>query len=506
MRPIFALVGPVVPQTRNLRRTVLLCTVGLATLALGWPARPLRADRHDDPGKRVGFSRLQDEQARLLWENRGQPGLGGTAFAVDVQGDVVVATGSVVSGKEVFAADGFVRALDAMTGATLWEDRFGSPDAEDRAQAVAVNAGRVFAAGRVSSAERGSDLLVRGYDLRCGTLLWERRVDGGGRIELGNGAVAHGGRVFVVGRVRGATGSSDFAILAFDARTGEPLWGSVTDPSGGRTLDIAHAVRVEGDMVYVAGTLSGTTGGSSLLVRAHDAETGAVQWQDEVPGAANSYDSGNEALAVLGHLLFVGGQTLNAQTDNPEDWMVRAYDAKTGALVWVDQADLQAFDSVTALSVGDGRLFAAGYDCDDTLFNCHLDVRAYDPRTGALRWEDRFNEPGGDIVAGPGAATVEAHGGRVFVGGAVLNANDRYEWTLRAYDARTAALEWEDRVDAGGSWSQPRQLKAQGNRLYAAGFMTEADETFDFTVRAYKTRQGRPRGWFDCDDDGDACH
>src|SRR5574341_1958384 len=73
----------------------------------------------------------------LLWENRGQQEPRGLALAVAVQGNVVVATGDV-------AGDWFVRAHDARTGVTLWEDRVGAPQAFDRAQEVAVDAGRVF--------------------------------------------------------------------------------------------------------------------------------------------------------------------------------------------------------------------------------------------------------------------------------------------------------------------------------------------------------------------------
>src|SRR5574341_1430705 len=292
--------------------------------------------------------------SNLLWENREQPEPFGAAFAIGVQGNVVVATGQVCTAPAFVACDWFVRAQDAETGVTLWEERLGTANAWDRTQDVAVDAGRAFASGWVFTPEQGFDFVIRAYDLQDGTFLWEHCVHRGGRNEFAEGVVAHGGRVFVVGRVLGATGSSDIALLAFDAQTGEPLWESVTDPSGLRVVDVAFAVRAEGDAVFVAGTIFRGTG-RSLLVRAYDARTGVILWEDEVANATNDQQR-NDALAVDGNLLFVGGMVVKTPDDS--DFMVRAYDVRTGALMWVDQVDLQAIESAIALSAEGGRLFA----------------------------------------------------------------------------------------------------------------------------------------------------
>src|SRR4051794_4183093 len=60
----------------------------------------------------------------LLWENRGQAAPQGDVRAIDGEGNVVVATGDVgVSCATPFTCHWFVRAQDARTGATLWEDK-----------------------------------------------------------------------------------------------------------------------------------------------------------------------------------------------------------------------------------------------------------------------------------------------------------------------------------------------------------------------------------------------
>lgn len=73
------------------------------------------------------------------------------------------------------------------------------------------------------------------------------------------------GLVYAVGRVRGASGGSDFAIFAFDAVTGAELWESVTNLF---QVDIAFAVAGGADAVFAAGPVRNF---SSLLVRAYDA-------------------------------------------------------------------------------------------------------------------------------------------------------------------------------------------------------------------------------------------
>src|SRR5574341_2393476 len=113
----------------------------------------------------------------LLWENRGQPESDGSALGIAVQGNVVVATGFVCPA----ACAWFVRAHDAKTGVTLWEDRLG---ARGRAQEVVVDAGRVFATGTLFTPEHRTDFVIRAYDLDHGELLWEQRLDRGGSLEF----------------------------------------------------------------------------------------------------------------------------------------------------------------------------------------------------------------------------------------------------------------------------------------------------------------------------------
>src|SRR6266853_1667293 len=419
------------------------------------------------------------KSADLLWENRGQSAPFGRAYAIGGEGNVVVATGETCSALSFATCDWFVRAHDAKTGATLWEDRLGGGGLSDTAQTIAVDAGGVFAAGWVRTAAQGYDFVVRAYALKSGQLLWTRRVDRRGRNERAFAVVAQEGRVFVAGNI-----GRDFALLVIDPRTGNTLWES----ADAGVLGTANGVVVHGDRVFVVGTISsGTPSGLSLLVRAYDARTGALLWEDRAADVLATLTGVNvDGLAVNGNLLFVGAGARNFDSINVGvDFMVRAYDVQTGALVWVDQLHRQDGGSPAALSLGAGRLFVWGWDCDETVFNCHGDVRAYDSQTGTLQWESRFTGPGGDIILPIPTAAFEAEGNQVFVGTGLLNLQGRYEWTVRSYDATDGTLRWENRIDDAGTVNVPFGLKALDGRLYVAGQAEGSDDSDAFTIRAY---------------------
>lgn len=411
----------------------------------------------------------------LLWENRGQPTPFGTAVAVAVHGNIVVASGNVnTDTSNPATADWFVRAADATTGATLWEDRLDATGSEDRSQGIAIDGSRVFASGWVRTPATGFDFVVRAYDLRTGALLWQQRIDRGGRFELAEVIAAGGGRVYAAGRVLGASGSSDFAVFAFDGRTGDLLWQSVTDPRGRRLTDVAWAVSLKGDRVFAAGTIGGV---SDLLVRAYDAETGRIIWEDVVLNATNVLD--NKSLAVAGDTLYASGVMWNSAGGG--DFLVRAYDATTGALRWSDQFAGGGVSEATALAVAGGRLIAAGYaGCDPaTGGGCDWLVRAYSADSGALLWQDRLPGSGGDAQA----VTIAAQDSRVYVGGGVAGGSTGFAATLRAYGTKSGQLLWQDSAGQGGPFSFVFDLAVQGDRLFAA-----TNVAFNFSIRAYRTQ------------------
>lgn len=138
---------------------------------------------------------------------------------------------------------------------------------------------------------------------------------------------------------------------------------------------------------------------------------------------------------VLGAMLTV----LHAQADRER-------------LLWQDIVDVSDFDQAFDVDAVGNRVFAAGFvgfplgslDFRDFL------IRAYDAQDGTLLWQDRVNKGSSDY-----AAAVLAEGRRVFVSGAV-GPSCCPDWLVRAYDADRGRLLWEDRFDKSGTADRPR--------------------------------------------------
>jgi hypothetical protein len=428
-----------------------------------------------------------------VWENRGQPTPFGAPYATDAEGNVVVAVGEIDSSpynRSTF--NWFVRAYDARKGLTLWEDRLDVAGQRGTADAVAVHDGRAFVAGYMSDATLAPVFIVRAYTLGTGKLLWEKRLN----VGYANAVVADGEQVYVAGGLLDTTtGELVGALIALDAQTGASIWESDTSSSADLNLNpnrfaTAYAVRIQRDRVFVAGelTTSGTESGVSMYVQAHDRKTGAQLWEHQLPDAQIGPTS-SVPLAVSDNWLVVGGAASTPNPNFPWDFRVTTLNAHTGALVWTDQVHRQAGGIASGLGFGAGKLFAYGWDCDDTVFNCHGDVRAYDPQSGTLQWEDRFTGPGGDIIIPIPDVAFKVNGNQVFLGTALLNLQgDDYVWTVRSYNGKNGSVRWQGQTDDGvGIGDAVSGLALSDGLLYAAGYASRPDGGYDFTVRAYQT-------------------
>jgi len=415
----------------------------------------------------------------LLWDNREPAGARSFAVDVDVQGQTVVASGG--SCDEDFKCALFVRAFDRTSGRTLWQDEL-LDFVGNRANEVSVDASRVFIAGWSERPEQRFVFIVRAYDLNTGTLLWYREIDRS-NFNIAKVLAVQDGRVYVAGHIRDtARDNQDYAVLAFDAATGTQLWEHVSDYLNLGQDDFAWSVAVAGDRVLVAGEVRGS---SAMLMRAHNATDGVVAWEDEIPNARNFAEE--HCLGEHGGLMFVCGSfPAGGFTD---DLFVRAYDIKSGQVRWTDRVDDGGRLSVPkALTVSGGRLFVAAYlGCSPTTgAECKLTVRAYDPGSGALLWKQINQSPGNDWFVN----TIIATANGVFVGGEQLNAAGSYEPTILSYDARSGTPIGGDKLDVGSApifTSFIGRLAIQGNHLIAAGGMWSGNAFgSDMLVRMYK--------------------
>jgi hypothetical protein len=413
-------------------------------------------------------------------------GLTGEAFAgkdfLDPAWDAPAAPGSAIAlvGKHVVIGGVTLAAYDARSGRQEWEV---SSDRLSEIRALVAHHHRVFAVGTTAGLSEQRDLFVGAFDPKTGAQLWHDTVDYASGIESGHAATAESGRVFVVGQSAHPTdqGRVKAFIRAYDARTGARLWDDLVDlfPFA---VDYLAATEADGlGLVYlVAGGTQGTSIGSTFVIRAYEAESGRLKWQNQLASS-----DGATVVAADRNLVFTGG-TVGSNLG----FLVRAYDRRDGRVVWEDSFFGGDLNLVTGIAVHRGRLFVTGFSLilnpappPDELPNNGSFVKAYDPATGTVLWQQTPFDLGRGFIN----RALVASGRSLFVGGASFP--DQFSsglFSIRALDPETGALEAEDVLeDAPGS--SVRSLAARRGLLIAVSGLPNPDGTTEFDIRAYET-------------------
>jgi len=145
-----------------------------------------------------------------------------------------------------------------------------------------------------------------------------------------------------------------------------------------------------------------------------------VWWQDR-PEAIGDIIA---EVVVRGSRLFSCGQSKT---------LVSSYDARTGRLIWEDRTGSPegTFDAAVAIDVGPGLVFMAGQSSQPFIYS-EFWVRAYDPKSGKLVWEDRAHRSA-DIAGGSGAFDIAVKGDRVLAAG--FSSEQNPDFLVRAYSA-----------------------------------------------------------------------
>jgi outer membrane protein assembly factor BamB len=276
-----------------------------------------------------------------------------SALAVDPTGTFVYVTGTIHNGY----ADYVTLAYDAHTGARKWKRSYDGPTGQDDyGQDVAVDAAgtTVFVTG--TSLSIGVECATVAYDARTGRQRWVRGV-GARRAVGGCLRVAVGpddSMVFVSGDGAYQDGDSDFVTLGLDSSTGRPRWlGRYEGPANGQDLVVDNAVSADGGAVYVTGTGAGQDTGTDLVLAAFDAATGASLWvatyDGPQPGADFDWAVAVDVSPVTGDAYVVG--TLQTG-DTDSDYGTLAY-SPSGTLLWAETYDnpLGGYDDGDAVAV-----------------------------------------------------------------------------------------------------------------------------------------------------------
>jgi uncharacterized delta-60 repeat protein len=294
-----------------------------------------------------------------------------------------------------FAADG------SFDWQRTWEgpDQFGN----DRANGVAVAPdGSVYVTGRTLGV-RGDVLLLKFSPE--GSLVWQRRWDGGGTEGGEAVAVAGDGSVYVAGGTDSFGGSGQLLVLRF-APDGTLVWQRVRSAAAGEGI----AVGPDGS-VLVAG-LAPRPGGvieSDMVLLKLDPQ-GLLVWQRAYSTAEIVDARGGVTVAGDGSVYVAGGiQEVTRQGDAVNDTMIVRF-GSDGSLVWDRGYDggngdfpggVVALSDGTVLVGGETASFGAG---SDDAFLLRLDATG--KGVACSSWGGTGLDHGDDVEVAPDGTVV----------------------------------------------------------------------------------------------------
>ena len=383
-----------------------------------------------------------------LWVARYDGSGNGEDMAVSIaaspDGSTVFVTGASTgkAGDMDYATVAYV----ASSGAKLWANRYKGPaNLDDRANFVTTSpdGSKVFVTGQ-SQTTGGQDYATVAYNPSTGVQQWVKRYKGPVNGASGAYSIAaspDGSTVFVTGESTGNGTGQDYATVAYKASSGAQLWAARHNgPGNGDDRAISVAVRHDGSKVFVTGGVTGTNGNMDYETLAYDASTGAELWVQSHPGPGVPFNPfgptfGSVAASPDGTKIFLICSSLGTTTG--VDYATVAYDASSGVPLWDSRYNGPGDGDDTAIGLAmspDGsKVFVTGTSNGKTSSGDYATV-AYDAPTGAKLWTARYNGPANDWDAADSVVT-SPDGSTVFVTGAVTVSGDRQAYATVAYSA-----------------------------------------------------------------------
>lgn len=175
---------------------------------------------------------------------------------------------------------------------------------------------------------------------------------------------------------------------------------------------------------------------------------------------------------------------------------VKVYDAGSGEVLSDDTYELNVNDGDAPRSNGSQeRIFAGGVGLGATDLSNFV-LRVYDARTGRFQWEGQLNlTPRDGGRAGQLVSTLSPRRASVTKIHTVDASMRQPSFLLRALDASTGGLVWEDEFSTEGAGSgKVERIAARLSR--SEGDPTDASHTFDFRIRMFD-RNGQDVLWED---------
>jgi outer membrane protein assembly factor BamB len=375
--------------------------------------------------------------------------------------------------------------------AELWISRYNGPGNGDDTAAdagVSPNGSTVF----VTGTSDGHYETVA-YDSDTGATLWAKPYVGNGFLSIPHslGVSPDGSKVFVTGEsYPGGGGSQDYATVAYDSATGATLWAQRYDGPIGGSTDIAHSLAVSPDSskVFVTGESVGSGTGFDYATVAYDAATGAQLWVQRYDYQGNAEVALAVGVSPDGSKVFVTGE------GHRGDYATLAYNAATGAQLWVQNYPSSFSGVARALAVSpDGtRVFVTGNAFDDYV------TVAYGASSGAQMWASEYNGPR-DAADEARAISVSPDGARLFVTGYLGSRRMGHpgDFGTIAYDSATGTQLWAQIYNGPGRADDQAAdvgVNPAGTKVFVTGASVGSASSYDYATIAYDAATGA-RQW-----------
>ena len=384
-------------------------------------------------------------------------------------------------------------------GTRLWVALYRGSNGASEATSIATSPHRseVFVTGLSGDTSGHQAYGTVAYSAR-GVRRWAASYNGPAGENFANELAVSpdGSKVFVTGYSQDASGTDDYATVAYNAATGARIWVARYAGPAGSTGNFANALAVspDGSKVFVTGASFGSTGRSDYATVGYAARTGARRWVQRYhgPGTAASVAS-SVAVSPDGSKVFVTGAASGTLGPLFSDYATLAYNPATGARIWLARYDGPSGGGAAKIAVSpDGsRVFVTGSsgEARGPGYTDYATV-AYDPATGARLWVARYGAPEGGNTAN--SMAVSPDGSKVFVTGASagkpIGNVSQYEYATVAYDTSTGASRWVRRftlLSTSGASATAVAVSPGGSKVFVTGNAANAAGLFYATV-AYR--------------------
>jgi hypothetical protein len=314
-----------------------------------------------------------------------------------------------------------------------------------------------------------------------GAQVWVKRRDLGIDQASAIAVSPDGTMVYVTGTSWSDTSGTyyDYDTVAYDTSTGNRVWAkSYTGPGSRDDEATAIAVSPDGTKVFVTGYSTTSNNQQDYATVAYNASTGAQLWVRRYDGTANAEDVATAiGVSLDGTRVFVTGHSFSSLVTF-NDYVTIAYDSSTGLPLWTRSYNgpRGGYDYANALVVGPVYVYVTGYVGGTNSMDDYGTV-AYDISTGDQQWARQYNGPahGEDIAL---AAAMSPLGIAVYVTGKSQSSSPGvYDFLTIGYDALFGTTLWAKRHDGSGSFDQPNAIAVSptATRVFITGSSTNGD-------------------------------